>query len=574
MTAVPYLVIVPDQDSAPSRNLVNGIEAMLIMATTSADAIALAQAQYEQDEDGLWSQATVTQVVADGTFHGWALNINIYNTDGSFYGGVTVNADGTDNTHATGVLTGSGEPSDGDTVTIGTRVYTFQTTLTAVDGHVHIGGSEANAFTNLTHAINNSGGTAGTDYFVTEADPNVTGVDVSSVVTVTAILGGSAPDSVATTRTGTSCAWGNATLTGGSADTYDTLGAAAVTALNAAGFGITHAAYNSSTNVLTVAGTADNIGDHELTVALVPANSVNSVPVRGAIGAIVDDGVSGAALTVAFGADNYVIPQPAAGLRAVALFGSGGSGAGCYVVSPGGADGALEGVTYWDGIDTAVVYAATAADATDIATSTYANTMVKLWEAATPLKAVAGTDLNGYTLFVSLTAPAAAAYNNGTTYTPGQEVTGTDGNTYQSIAGSTGIAPPNKLFWSLIVNAGLPAVQQFVVGGSGATFDTLGTAIASALNADPSALIANAAYNTSTNVLTCAGTADDLGAYNLVIGFYPPDATGSAVNAEQVAIPGFITAVVDNGSAGSAVTATFAADAYALPNVVAYLARS
>lgn len=129
-----------------------------------------------------------------------------------------LNVASTAEAHATGVLTGSGEPSDGDTVTIGTRVYTWQTTLTAVDGHVHIGGSESAAYTNLNNAINNSGGVPGTDYFVTAADPLVTSADVSSAITVTSIRYGYGLNTIPTTTTTVEGAWGASTLSGGTAN--------------------------------------------------------------------------------------------------------------------------------------------------------------------------------------------------------------------------------------------------------------------------------------------------------------------------------------------------------------------
>ena len=48
---------------------------------------------------------------------------------------------GTSGVHATQTLTITGQPSDTQTVTLDTNVYTFQTTLTNVDGNVQIGGS-------------------------------------------------------------------------------------------------------------------------------------------------------------------------------------------------------------------------------------------------------------------------------------------------------------------------------------------------------------------------------------------------------------------------------------------------
>lgn len=58
-----------------------------------------------------------------------------------------------------------GNPADTETITFGSKTYTFQATLTNVDGNVHIGASGADTATNLLNAINASGGgTPGTDY--------------------------------------------------------------------------------------------------------------------------------------------------------------------------------------------------------------------------------------------------------------------------------------------------------------------------------------------------------------------------------------------------------------------------
>jgi hypothetical protein len=120
---------------------------------------------------------------------------------------------------AGGVLTSSSNYGTSDTVTIGTRTYHFVASP-ATDGDVKIALTEAGSITNLTNAINDSGGTPGTDYFVTAPDPNVTAVAASHTVTVTAIRSGYAPNSVATTDvmvTGNGV-WGSGTLTGGVAD--------------------------------------------------------------------------------------------------------------------------------------------------------------------------------------------------------------------------------------------------------------------------------------------------------------------------------------------------------------------
>lgn len=54
---------------------------------------------------------------------------------------------------ATGILTLTGQPLDTETVTLDTKVYTFQTTLTDADGNVAIGSSASVSLDNLIAAI-------------------------------------------------------------------------------------------------------------------------------------------------------------------------------------------------------------------------------------------------------------------------------------------------------------------------------------------------------------------------------------------------------------------------------------
>jgi len=64
---------------------------------------------------------------------------------------------------AQGTLTVAAAVTDGDTFTIGTKVYTLQTSLTDVDGNINIGGSLAQTKLNIIAAIGLTG-TPGTDY--------------------------------------------------------------------------------------------------------------------------------------------------------------------------------------------------------------------------------------------------------------------------------------------------------------------------------------------------------------------------------------------------------------------------
>lgn len=110
-------------------------------------------------------------------------------------------------------------PTDTETVTIGTKVYTFKDAITAADGDVAIGTSVAESRTNLFAAVNLSG-TAGAQYGAnTTIHPDVSGLSTEGAVTFyEAKLYGDIGNGIATTTTmvGTGNAWGAATLTGGS----------------------------------------------------------------------------------------------------------------------------------------------------------------------------------------------------------------------------------------------------------------------------------------------------------------------------------------------------------------------
>lgn len=120
---------------------------------------------------------------------------------------------------AVGTLTGTANFADTQTVTIDGKVYTFQDTLTNVNGNVKIGANLAATLLNLLHAIKLSGGIAGTDYAAAmTAHTTVDGVSADAThVYVRAKTGGTAGNALATTETLTNGSWGAATLTGGTA---------------------------------------------------------------------------------------------------------------------------------------------------------------------------------------------------------------------------------------------------------------------------------------------------------------------------------------------------------------------
>lgn len=107
--------------------------------------------------------------------------------------------------------------ANADTVTIGSRTYTFQDTLTNVDGNVKRTGTLAADLINLRNAINlNSVGVVGVDFAAaTTRNVQVTATATGTTLVATAIVAGTPGNSIATTEVGANTAWGAATLAGG-----------------------------------------------------------------------------------------------------------------------------------------------------------------------------------------------------------------------------------------------------------------------------------------------------------------------------------------------------------------------
>lgn len=119
---------------------------------------------------------------------------------------------------ASNTLTSTAQMNNNDTVTIGSKTYTFQTTLTDVDGNVQIGATQALSMENLRRAINLDG-VAGTNYAtsMTANALGTTATDTGTTVVVTAIEAGSHKNSAATTETSSVASWADTTLGGASA---------------------------------------------------------------------------------------------------------------------------------------------------------------------------------------------------------------------------------------------------------------------------------------------------------------------------------------------------------------------
>ena len=117
-------------------------------------------------------------------------------------------------------LTMDTQPTEGDKIVIGSRTYTWQASLTNVDGNIWIGSNIAAAKLNLYYAIAASGGTPGTDYataMTANTEVTVGYFNGSSQAVFTSILAGTAANSLASTETFTAGTnvFSAATLTGG-----------------------------------------------------------------------------------------------------------------------------------------------------------------------------------------------------------------------------------------------------------------------------------------------------------------------------------------------------------------------
>lgn len=118
---------------------------------------------------------------------------------------------------AQGTLTATANFANGETVTTGTKTYTFQTVLTNVDGNVLIGASASDSLDNLIAAINLGAGSGTLYAAATVANTFVYATPgAGDTLIAYALSAGTAGNTIATTETAANASWGAATLAGGS----------------------------------------------------------------------------------------------------------------------------------------------------------------------------------------------------------------------------------------------------------------------------------------------------------------------------------------------------------------------
>ena len=132
---------------------------------------------------------------------------------------------------AAATLTSTGTaPANNDTVTIGSRTYTFKTTLTGAANEVLIGASAAAALDNLKSAINATAG-AGTTYGTgTTAHADVTATtNTDTTQVIEAKTTGPSGNGIATSESSAQLSWGGTATTGGQANSVATIPTAVAT---------------------------------------------------------------------------------------------------------------------------------------------------------------------------------------------------------------------------------------------------------------------------------------------------------------------------------------------------------
>lgn len=126
-------------------------------------------------------------------------------------------------TAATGLLTLTGNAADTNTVVIDGKTYTFQTSLTNVDGNVFIGATASDSIDNLISAITLGPGSGTTYAALTTLHTTVTAsVGAGDTMVATAKVKGTGGDAITTTETLVAGTWTSGATFSGGADTDET----------------------------------------------------------------------------------------------------------------------------------------------------------------------------------------------------------------------------------------------------------------------------------------------------------------------------------------------------------------
>ncbi len=263
-----FLVTLPNETA---HVLFEGADSMVIFAATGADAIDAAQGHYSQPtgSNAMWAGATATEIVAGVSLEGYKFQVVVQDAVPPIRIEVTGNALS---------VSAAAEPV----------IDTAGATYAVDDIETLVGGTFTRAATIRVTAETGN------------VPDNVEVVDPGEYT----ILPG--PTSVATTGNGD----GNLVvdIIAADAHSYETYLGQMVTALNAdaqiGGSLVDFSSGGAGALIFQVSSIGDALGD----LILVPEFLKNGAPVAGLLSTIVDEGISGAVLTVAIPA-SIVIPR-------------------------------------------------------------------------------------------------------------------------------------------------------------------------------------------------------------------------------------------------------------------------
>lgn len=257
-----YLVTLPE-DHPGLSNILEG-DSMVVFAADAADALAIADAQYDADSNLFSAVGTATEITAGADLDGWSIHIRIYDADPLIDVEVGVDTAAGLGANAVAIDGGGTGYTQGDILTVG-------------------GGTATRACTLRVTSVN-----TGVVDGIEVVDPGEYSALPSNPVSVT---GGTGGDD----------ATFNLTSNGG--DDLTALLAQAVTLLNAdaqiagAAIDIGEGGVGSSDLTFTVAsgGGGDDLGDKNMVVEV----RKNGVALPSMVGAVTDGGAASAALSFA-----------------------------------------------------------------------------------------------------------------------------------------------------------------------------------------------------------------------------------------------------------------------------------
>ena len=194
-----------DESATPitAATVQTGLEGFVNGAKVTGSGTKTLSAADDHVHAGYYEETTLAAVDTDLVTGNIKAGVTIFGVAGKTEVVDTTGAAG--EVKATGTITSTGvDVTDGDTVLIDAKTYTFKDDVGTTEGNVHIGGTATATLDNLKAAINHAG-TPETDYYCAAAHTTVEATTKTDTVltlrALTAGVAGNAIDLVATAAT-------------------------------------------------------------------------------------------------------------------------------------------------------------------------------------------------------------------------------------------------------------------------------------------------------------------------------------------------------------------------------------